>query len=73
MTSYLMLPFAFVFHAALLTCEKPAPTIRKDKIPDTIGTIIDEKAHHELYDNMPNAFEGMEIITVPNDCDLKDR
>jgi TonB family protein len=67
MTSYLLLPFAFVFHAALLTCEKPAPDISKHKAPDTTDTIIEEKRNDEFYDNMPNAFEGMEMIMVPND------
>jgi hypothetical protein len=67
MTSYLLLPFTFVFHAALLTCEKPAPVISKNKAPDTTNIIIEESLNPEFYDNMPNAFEGMEMIMVPND------
>jgi TonB family protein len=72
MTSYLLLPFAFVFHAALLTCEKPAPHISKNKAPDTTNTIIEEKRNeealnNEFYDNMPNALEGTEMLMVPND------
>lgn len=64
MTSHLLLPLTFVFHAALLTCEKPAPTVSKNKAPDTTNIIIED---HEFYDNMPNAFEGMEMIMVPAD------
>lgn len=68
MTSYLLLPLAFVFHAALLTCEKPAPDISKNKARDTTDTIIEEKAlSREFYDDMPNALEGTELIMVPND------
>lgn len=72
MTSYLLLPFALVFHAALLTCEKPAPNISKNKAPDTTDTIIEEKLNeealnNEFYDNMPNALEGMEMLMVPDD------
>lgn len=70
MTSYLLLPFALVFHAALLTCEKPAPNIATNKATDTIGTIIEEvdvkPFEGEFYDNMPNAFDG-ELIMVPED------
>lgn len=74
MTSYLLLPFAFVFHAALLTCEKPAPNISKNKATDTTAIIIEKKRIEEVidgefYDNMPNAFEGMEMIMIPDDPD----
>jgi TonB family protein len=72
MTSYLLLPFAFVFHAALLTCEKPAPEISQKKAPDTTEVSIEEKLRAEIfnpefYDDMPNALEGTETIMVPND------
>lgn len=70
MTRYLLLPFAFVFHAALLTCEKPAPNVATSKAIDTTGTIIEEIGTQafegEFYDNMPNAFDG-ELMMVPED------
>lgn len=68
MTSYLLLLFAFVFHAALLTCEKPAPHVAKNKAIDSTGIIIEEQhiPEGEFYDNMPNAFDG-ELIMVPED------
>ena len=68
MTNHLLLPLAFVFHAALLTCEKPAPTIARNKATDTTNTIIEEHIlpKGEFYDDMPNAFDG-ELIMVPND------
>ncbi|SEJ84587.1 hypothetical protein SAMN05216327_12433 [Dyadobacter sp. SG02] len=70
MTSYLTFPFTFVFHAALLNCEKPASDTRKNKIPDTIDTIVVEsKTCKEFYDNMPNALEGTKVIMIPNDSD----
>ena len=67
MNSYLPLPFAIVFHAGLLTCEKPAPNISKSQAPDTTEISLEQSPNDEFYDNMPNAFEGMEMITVPND------
>ncbi|HWV28631.1 MAG TPA: energy transducer TonB, partial [Dyadobacter sp.] len=68
MTSYFLLPFAFVFHAALLTCEKPAPNVARNKTIDSTDTIIEENFvfKGEFYDNMPNAFDG-ELIMVPED------
>ncbi|MET7253824.1 energy transducer TonB [Dyadobacter fermentans] len=68
MTSYLLLPFAFVFHAALLTCEKPAPNVAGNKPIDSTGIIIEEQSipKGEFYDDMPNAFDG-ELIMVPED------
>jgi TonB family protein len=67
----LLLPIVFVFHAALLTCEKPAPDTTKNKLPDTTGTVIEEQFEArtfkgEFYDDMPNAFDG-ELIMVPDD------
>ncbi|MBO9613440.1 MAG: energy transducer TonB [Dyadobacter sp.] len=68
MTSYLLLPLAFVFHAALLTCEKPAPNVAKNKAIDSTDIIIEEQSipKGEFYDDMPNAFDG-ELIMVPED------
>ncbi|WP_353721161.1 hypothetical protein [Dyadobacter sp. 676] len=71
MTSYPTLLFAMVFHAALLTCEKPAPDISKNSpdIPDTIIEEIpnDEALGRHFHDNMPNALEGAELLMIPDD------
>ncbi|MCF0071122.1 TonB family protein [Dyadobacter sp. CY261] len=57
-----------IFHAGLLTCQKPAPDIGEQKAADTNNVVIEEKIiDGDFYDNMPNALEGSETISIPND------
>lgn len=70
MTNYLLLPFATIFHATLLTCEKPTPGISQNKVPT--DTIIEEMPNKEVldrqfHDNMPNALEEVQTLMIPND------
>lgn len=59
---------AIIFHAGLLTCQKPAPDTREHKKADTATVVTQERAiETDFYDNMPNALQDVESLSIPND------